>query len=723
MKTLLVANTSWYLYNFRTGLARRLQEPGCEVIAVAPRDEYVARLQAEGIRWVEWKIDRAGMRPDRELSAVRRLVRIYRDEQPDYVHHFTIKSILYGTLAARIAGISRIVNSVTGLGHVFVSKRIAARLARPFIRRWYVWAITTRGVRTMFQNHDDLETLAASAPALRVNAVVTRGSGVDLERFRPKPRHGQRSELRVLFAGRLIAEKGIGEFVEAARICRERSLPVQFVACGEPDSGNPSSVSANTLAEWRNEGLVELPGHVDEIEDVLCESDIVVLPSWREGTPRVLLEAAAMGKALITSDVPGCREVVIDGENGLLAPPRSAGHLAAAIENLVRDGTRRHRMGEAGRKMMVADFDEQNVLDQTMDVYRQFDDHVATAPGRNEAPELERGVFTFSLDFELAWGTRGRPRAEQAPPFLDGTRDAVHGLLSLFEQHGVSGTWAMVGGLFLRSRDSRRHPWLNAAEFADIPIGNAQSHPHWYAEDILERLISCRVPQDLGCHTLTHLFVDASGRSRAALQRELERFLELFEELRLDRPRSFIFPKAGMAHFDVVADAGFLAYRGPEDKWFESLPGELTSAACRVVDAKLGAAPCIRKPRHVNRQLWMIPSSQFYSPFLSVGRHVSVEARVRKAIRGLRRAAATGGVFHLWTHPFNLGVRTDELLEGIDRILAEAARLRDEGQLDVLSMRQIAKQLEATRGRFPAEPVEQSGENSISETVPSAAPG
>lgn len=309
---------------------------------------------------------------------------------------------------------------------------------------------------------------------------------------------------------------------------------------------------------------------------------------------------------------------------------------------------------------------------------------------------LERGLFTFSLDFELAWGTRGRPKAPAMPPFFRGTRSAIRGLLRRFEQYDVSATWAVVGALLLRSEDGRtRHPWLADPRFDNVPAGDSRSHPFWYADDVVDALLNCRVPQEIGCHTLTHAFVDPQPAGREAFREELQRFLELFQELGWERPRSFIFPKAKMGHFDVLEEMGFRCYRGPESKWFESLPGEVVRAGIRLLDARMACRPRVDRPQLAGQRLWMIPASQFYSPFMSVGKYVSLEARVRTAVRGLQSAARTGGVFHLWTHPFNLGVRSEELLAGLDRILSEAARLRDAGEIDILPMGEIAEQLSA----------------------------
>jgi glycosyltransferase involved in cell wall biosynthesis/peptidoglycan/xylan/chitin deacetylase (PgdA/CDA1 family) len=701
------------------------------VAVVCPPDEYAPRLvRDQQVRWIPWQIERSSMNPFGNLAAVLSLLRIYRREAPDLVHHFTIKAILYGTLAARRAGVDAIVNSVTGLGHVFLSDRLVAQAVRPCIRRWYTWSLTAEGVRAVFQNRDDLEILAACSPELVQHAVLTRGSGVDLQRFAPPVSSGNgQGPKRVLFAGRLIHEKGIREFVQAAHRCRQQGIDACWVACGGPDPGNPSSVDDDTLRRWQEEGSVQFLGHVECMEAELAKADVVVLPSYREGTPRVLLEAAAMGKPAVATDVPGCREVVEHGENGLLVPPRDATALADAVQQLLADDLLCANLGTAGRQRMEDHFDERDVVTQTLRIYSQMvgpkketntvsaerptgrsggriESAVSASRGRepgtdacaamgSQSPFSAAGVFVFSLDFELAWGTRGRPAATRVGPCLDGTRAAVRKLLSLFEQYQIPATWATVGSLLLgQPAEQGRHAWLSDVAFSDIPAGDAATAPRWYAEDILEWLRDHPADQELACHTLTHRFVDPTPAGREAFRVDLQRFRQLFAERYLTQPVSFIYPKARMAHFDVLVDEGFRCIRGPEDKWFEYLPGTLLPAGFRLLDARLALRPKVRLPWQTTDGLWVLPSSQFYSPLMSVGKRVSIDARVRKAVRGLRQAARQKRLFHLWTHPFNLGTRSDQLLGGIERILQEACRLREAGRLEILTMRDLTMRLD-----------------------------
>lgn len=390
-KILLVANTGWYLYNFRLPLARLLRSQGVEPVLVSPRDAYVARLESEGFRCVEFALNRRSRNPLREILVVAELARIYRAEHPDAVHHFTAKCMLYGTIAAKLSGIRAVVNAVTGLGPVFIGTDWKARALRPLLRWFYRNVMTARRVCVVFQNPDDLQTFTDLRMVIPDRTIIIRGSGVDLQRFAPRPSRpdGPPTPI-VLFAARLIREKGIEEFVEAARLLKRRGVQAVFQVAGSSDPGNPSFVSEGTLDAWRKEGAVDLLGHVAEMDDLIAHASLVVLSTrGGEGVPRVLLEAAAMGKPLVATDVPGCREAVVHGENGLLVPVRNAPALADAIESLLRAPALRARMGENGRRKMVQEFDCEDVARRTGQVYVKlgalpqtlvFDNGYAKAP-------------------------------------------------------------------------------------------------------------------------------------------------------------------------------------------------------------------------------------------------------------------------------------------------------------------------------------------------------
>lgn len=369
-KILLVANTGWYLYNFRLPLARLLRSRGVEVVMVCPDDPYVERLRAEGFRWVHYNLDRRSLNPFKELLGIFRLVLIYNRERPSAVHHFTIKCVLYGSLAAKMAGIRAVVNAVTGLGYVFIDGSLSARLIRTMVKWLYRRVLTARRVRVVFQNPDDLQAFSDENMIVPDRTVLIRSSGVNLQRFCPRPGSPEVPPAPiVLFASRLINEKGVAVLVEAARILKRRCVNVTVQIAGEPDKGNPSYISEATLEEWRREGAVDLLGHVDVIEDLIAMAAMVVLPSYREGIPHILLEAAAMGIPIVATDVPGCREVVDHNVNGLLVPPKDPVALADAIEKLLSNHELCQKMGAAGRLKMQLEFDDQIVAQRTIEVY------------------------------------------------------------------------------------------------------------------------------------------------------------------------------------------------------------------------------------------------------------------------------------------------------------------------------------------------------------------
>lgn len=303
--------------------------------------------------------------------------------------------------------------------------------------------------------------------------------------------------------------------------------------------------------------------------------------------------------------------------------------------------------------------------------------------------ELPCGAFVVSLDFELAWGTRGRPSANKVGVYLNGTRDAIDRMLGLFEKYGISATWVMVGGLVLGGE--QRHSLLANARYDDIPIGDCRTEPHWFAEDILEKICSIEPKQEIGCHTLTHMFVNETEASREQFDWELGEFVKLFERLGLPRPESFIFPKHYMHHFDLLAKHGFKCYRGPESGWFERLPTPHLRGAMRLINSRLRRTPVVGLPSLSPEGLVEIPSSQFYSPFQSVGKYLSIDDRVAQAIAGLNAAAKQKKIYHLWTHPFNMGQRTDELMGGLEQVLQHFKTLNENGEIESQSMQDLTK--------------------------------
>jgi len=372
MKVLLFANTDWYLYNFRLPLAEAIRGISIEVVLVSPPGEYSQRLLAEGFRWIPLIMDRRSLNPLSELRVIMNLIRIYQQEKPDLVHHFTVKSVLYGSFAARIARIQNTVNAVTGLGHVFTSKGMLARVLRPVVKFSLRNLMKGDHNRLILQNPDDYKDFLEEKLIDQENIRLILSSGVNIKRFSPKPGMQAKEKLNILLATRLLWDKGIQEYVDAARIVLSSGYVVDFLLAGVPDRGNPSAVSNADLKKWSNDGIVRHIGHIEDMPDLLKTMDIVVLPSYREGVPRILLEAAATGLPIVTTDVPGCREIVTHGVNGFLVQAKGAEQLAQTISILIESPEVRKAMGEAGRKIVIEKFDEQVVIKKTLDVYREL---------------------------------------------------------------------------------------------------------------------------------------------------------------------------------------------------------------------------------------------------------------------------------------------------------------------------------------------------------------
>lgn len=377
MKVVLFANTDWYLYNFRRSLALSLRDSGHELLLVSPPGDYGKRLVEMGFRWIPAPMDRRSLNPLREILLLLWLARLLRQEDVELVHGFTIKCAIYGSLAARLAdplrgGRAR-VSAVAGLGYVFTSRDLKARLLRPLVRLLMRIALGGGKARLILQNPDDV-AMFEEARLVRADQIrLIPGSGVDCSRFNPRPTAASAGErFRVVLPARLLWDKGVAEYVEAARLLRGQGRPIDFLIAGDPDAGNPAAVPESTVKGWVAEGIVQWLGHVSDMPALFASVSAVVLPSYREGLPKGLIEAAACALPLVTTDVPGCREVVTNEVDGLLVSPRDATALAAAIARLQEDPELCRRLGLAARKKALSQFDECIVIGRTVDVYREL---------------------------------------------------------------------------------------------------------------------------------------------------------------------------------------------------------------------------------------------------------------------------------------------------------------------------------------------------------------
>jgi glycosyltransferase involved in cell wall biosynthesis len=373
-KLLFVVNADWFFVSHRLPIAIEALRQGYEVHVAAPITDKLDAMRSRGLVVHPLLMNRRSMSPAAEARTFLQLLRVLRDVRPDVVHLVTPKPVLYGGIAARLAGTPGVVAAVSGLGFVFIAKGWKAGAVRFLVRRMYRLALGKRNLTVIVQNPDDHESLTRVAALKREKLVMIPGSGVDLTTYSPAP--PPRGTPVVVMACRLLRDKGVHEFVAAARILRERGVASRFLLVGDPDPGNPTTVSEADLAAWREEGVVELTGYRADVAQVFASAHVVVLPSYREGLPKVLIEAAACGRAVVTTDVPGCRDAVEPNVTGLLVPPRDAVALADAVERLVLDVDLRECMARAGRELAERRFAIQNVVSAHLDVYRHL---VATA--------------------------------------------------------------------------------------------------------------------------------------------------------------------------------------------------------------------------------------------------------------------------------------------------------------------------------------------------------
>lgn len=379
VKILIAVNSVWNLVNFRAGLIRALVQAGYEVVAVAPADEYVPRLAALGCRYIEMPMDNRGTHPVRDALLLARLIRVLRAERPGAMLGYTVKPNIYGSLACHVLGIPTI-NNISGLGAVFISRGWVTQVVQFLYRQ-----ALARSAHVFFQNGDDEALFLSRGLAPKGRTGLLPGSGVDLVRFAPVfrtvtivagrgsqlgPNHQQSSRaFRFLLIARMLWDKGVGEYVDAARALRTAHPEVEFALLGFLDVKNPAAISRDQMSAWVEEGVVKYLGSTDDPRLFIADADCVVLPSYREGTPRSLLEAAAMARPSITTDVEGCREVVDDGVNGLLCQARSGQDLAKKMSQMLSLSTEeRDQMGRAGRAKMERQFDEQIVINRYLAV-------------------------------------------------------------------------------------------------------------------------------------------------------------------------------------------------------------------------------------------------------------------------------------------------------------------------------------------------------------------
>lgn len=366
-KLLYLITEDWFFCSHFFERAIAASESGYEVVVAAREGCHGPRIREAGLRFVPLAFDRRSMNPLREMLLFFKILFLYGRERPDIVHQVAAKPIIYGSVAALLLRVKLIVNAPVGMGYVFSSSDFKARLVRPLLSIAFRCLMNPPGSKVVFENSDDLSDFVSKGSVRPSDVRLIRGAGVDVSRLRP---HAEPGGIPVVvLMARMLRDKGVLEFVHAAWKLSDEGVQGRFVLVGKPDPENMASISSEELAAWDGVRGVEYWGWRDDVDAVLEQASVACLPSYREGLPKSLLEAAACGLPIVTTDVPGCREVVLDGENGFLVPARNSNALADALRRLLLDPELRSRMGAAGRRRVEAEFASERIVKETLAVY------------------------------------------------------------------------------------------------------------------------------------------------------------------------------------------------------------------------------------------------------------------------------------------------------------------------------------------------------------------
>ena len=372
VKILYFITEDWFFCSHFRNRAEAAQEAGYAVSLLTHVGERESCVRKLGIALIPLKLLRRSLNPWRELRTFLAILRVYRQQRPQLVHHFALKPIIYGTLAARLARIPHCVNAPLGMGFVYSSPSLLARGLRPLLSLALRFLLNPPNSRVIFENSDDCRAAVQQGLVRAEQAVLMPGAGVELQRFRPRSAPWTGTP-KIVLVSRMLWEKGIGTFVEAARRLRDQNWNAHFLVVGAPDEENPAAIPRAQLEAWDRAGLIEWLGHRTDVPEILSRAQIFCLPSaYGEGLPKAILEAMAAGLPVVTTDVPGCREAVQHGENGLLVPSRDPQALADALAKLLRDPARCQRMGQRGRWRAEREFSSARICTATLQLYEDL---------------------------------------------------------------------------------------------------------------------------------------------------------------------------------------------------------------------------------------------------------------------------------------------------------------------------------------------------------------
>lgn len=369
-KLLFVITEDWFFASHFLERGVAAVRAGYEVAVATRPTTKVSLIESHGIRVIPIEFSRRGLNPLRELRTALKLRSIVREFRPDIVHNVALKPVVTGTLGELLAGSRRIINAPVGMGHVFTADSHGSRLVRAILKLLLRKLLNPRGSIVIIENEDDLRELVERGYVRPHEIRMVRGAGVDPGAFVPGAEPA--GPITVLLVSRILRDKGVLEFVGAARRVREEHPGTRFLIVGSPDDGNPSSFRESDMRRWEESGDVQCLGFRTDVAELLSAAHVACLPSYREGLPKSLLEAAAAGKPIVTTNVPGCRTVVENGVNGLLVPARDTDALARAIARLVEDPQLRARLGQAGRQRAELEFSSAIIIEQTLNIYRSM---------------------------------------------------------------------------------------------------------------------------------------------------------------------------------------------------------------------------------------------------------------------------------------------------------------------------------------------------------------
>lgn len=355
-KILITINTSWNIFNFRVGLLKALQKEGYKIVCISPYDEYSKKLEDLGFEYHDIKMNNKGTNPIEDMKLIKDYYNLYKKINPDVILQYTIKPNIYGSIAARLLG-KKVISNISGLGTVFLNDNLSSKVAR-----WlYKVALVKNSV--FFQNNDDNDLFIKNKLVKKEQCDLLPGSGINTDIYKPSENYIENKNFTFMMIARLVKDKGILEYIEAIKIIKEKYPNVKFKLLGSLYSGNPTAVKEDELNSWINDNLIEYLGHSDDVKSEIEKVDCVILPSYREGLSRVLLESASLAKPIITTNVPGCKDVVVHKENGFLCEVKNNEDLADKIEMMILLSKEEIKdMGNKGREKVINEFDESIVI-------------------------------------------------------------------------------------------------------------------------------------------------------------------------------------------------------------------------------------------------------------------------------------------------------------------------------------------------------------------------